>query len=124
MRDLNPGAMQPNFRQEEFQVTQVDKGAVTVKSTNTGKVYLRNSTHLKKLKDACSEEDATAQPNDYNGSNEAGPQDDDRYSGTSCEAAGQVDSNTDDTADKCDQRPKRASRLPNKFQDFVMNIDE
>lgn len=49
MKNLKKGTSEPNFREEEFKVVNVDNGAVFIKSNDSGKVYVRNSTHLKKL---------------------------------------------------------------------------
>lgn len=49
MRNLNPGARDSTFRGEEFEVVDVNGNAVQVRSTESDKVYLRNSAHLKKL---------------------------------------------------------------------------
>lgn len=49
MKNGKKGSSEPNFREEEFEVVDVDNGAIAVKSQDSGKVYVRNSTHLKKL---------------------------------------------------------------------------
>ncbi|XP_055542934.1 uncharacterized protein K02A2.6-like [Wyeomyia smithii] len=49
MRNLQLGSTQPNFHEEEFVVMDVNNGAIKVQSKESGKVYVRNSTHLKKL---------------------------------------------------------------------------
>lgn len=124
MRDLNPGAMQPNFRQDEFEVTQVDKGAITVKSMDTEKVYLRNSSHLKKLKDSETVLNDTTEQYCFEGPVETESRDGDTYAGASGESTEQVDAATNVVTDKRELRAKRASKLPNKFQDYVMVVNE
>ncbi|XP_062533737.1 uncharacterized protein K02A2.6-like, partial [Armigeres subalbatus] len=49
MRNMNPGSLDTTFRGEEFEVVDVNQNAIKVQSTETDKVYLRNSAHLKKL---------------------------------------------------------------------------
>lgn len=49
MRNLRKGALQPNFKDEEYEVLEVEGGEITVKSKETGKIYKRNSSHLKTL---------------------------------------------------------------------------
>lgn len=52
MRNMRSGTREPNFREEEYEVLDHSKGAVTVKSKESGKVYVRNSSHLKRLENA------------------------------------------------------------------------
>lgn len=49
MKNIKMGAYEPYFSQEEFDVTDVSGGEITVRSKETGKMYKRNSSHLKKL---------------------------------------------------------------------------
>lgn len=48
-RNLKKGALQPNFSEQEFEVVDIEGSAVQIKSNETGKSYIRNSTHLKKM---------------------------------------------------------------------------
>ncbi|XP_058463779.1 uncharacterized protein K02A2.6-like [Malaya genurostris] len=116
MRDLHTGAMQPNFRPEEYKVTQINKGTITVKSDRTGKIYLRNSSHLKKLYDTQAEDDTQT----HEGTDES----------TSKEtvepytyATSEVDKNPDSVTDN-EPRPKRICRTPKRFTDFILQIED
>ena len=48
-KNLNKRALDPNFTAEEHEVTQVNGSEIRITSKDTGKEYLRNCTHLKKL---------------------------------------------------------------------------
>lgn len=122
MRDLNPGVMQPNFRQEEFEVTLVNKGAVTVKSANTGKVYLRNCTHLKKLEDTDVDREITSSRDESTELEKAASQVENKDS--ICESAENQIMTEDVSVGGTGLRSKRASKPPSKFKDFVMEVVE
>lgn len=49
MRNLKPGALEPRFRAEEYEVVDINGGEVKIRSKNNGNIYVRNSSHLKKL---------------------------------------------------------------------------
>lgn len=49
LRNQRKGALQPNFTDQEFEVVDLEGGTIHIKSNETGKSYIRNSTHLKKL---------------------------------------------------------------------------
>ncbi|XP_055614877.1 uncharacterized protein K02A2.6-like [Toxorhynchites rutilus septentrionalis] len=49
LKNLNKGTLEPNFSSEEYEVIDLNGGEVQVKSNVTGKVYKRNSCHVKKL---------------------------------------------------------------------------
>lgn len=55
MRNLKKGTLQPNFKDEEYDVIDVNGGEVAVKSKDTGKIYKRNSSHLKVLQSSRNE---------------------------------------------------------------------
>ena len=48
-KNLNKGALEPNFYAEEHRVEEVNGSEIKITSSETGKEYLRNCTHLKKL---------------------------------------------------------------------------
>lgn len=50
MKNLKQGSLQPTFTSEEFMVTEIKGGEITVRSADSGKTYKRNSTHFKVLK--------------------------------------------------------------------------
>lgn len=66
MRNLNKGALQPNFTEQEYEVVNVRGGAVQIKSNETGKIYCRNSTHqearqaVRNTRGACRPDNATS----------------------------------------------------------------
>lgn len=91
---------------------------------NTGKVCLRNSSHLKKLKDSETVLNDTTEQYCFEGPVETESRDGDTYAGASGESTEQVDATTDGVTDKRELRAKRASKLPNKFQDYVMVVNE
>lgn len=49
MRNLKPGALEPRFSAEEYEVVDINGGEVKIRSKDNGKIYVRNSSHLKKL---------------------------------------------------------------------------
>lgn len=49
MKNLHKRALQPNFSPEEFQVKDVNGSEVTVQSSKSDAMYVRNRAHLKRL---------------------------------------------------------------------------
>lgn len=113
MRNLNPGALDSAFRGEEFEVVDVNRSAIKIKSSETGKVYLRNSAHLKRLdktvtQDTNSDEPELTSAELEEAGSAAGPQEttNDRVANTSI-------------SNQLSHR--RMRKLPNKYADYILD---
>lgn len=49
IRNIQMGSLQPTFTAEEFKIIEVQGSKITVRSKESGRTYVRNSAHLKKL---------------------------------------------------------------------------
>lgn len=103
MRNLKTGSCQPNFRAEEFEVTNIEGGEITVRSKDTGRMYKRNSSHLKKIESAAVPltEIVTIDPEAVGARDTT-----ETFHGSMAEAA--------------EPKQKRVGRRPAKFNDFVI----
>lgn len=109
MRNLDPGALDSTFRGEEFEVINVNNNAVQVRSTETDRVYLRNSSHLKKL-----EKD---QEMKCDQSQAKGTEDE---SCTSVETAETTSNHAEEENIANERFSQRTRKRPSKFRDYVV----
>lgn len=49
MKNLKGGALEPRFGAEEFEIIGINGGEIQIRSKETGSIYSRNSSHLKKI---------------------------------------------------------------------------
>lgn len=108
MRNLKPGALESTFRREEFEVVEVNRSAVKVRSVETGKLYLRNSSHLKKLETTKIDDTDSNEP-----------------AVTIADAdEAEIVSDAQDTSDRMENTSVRAHqrtrRLPAKYSDYIL----
>lgn len=113
MRNLNPGALDSAFRGEEFEVVDVNRSAVKVKSTETGKVYLRNSAHLKRLDKIVTQD---SKSDDLGLTNTALEE-----VGTTVEPQEITTGQVADTVISNQSSHRRMRKLPNKYSDYILD---
>lgn len=111
MRNLNPGARDPTFRGEEFEVVDVNRGAIKIRSTETGKVYLRNSSHLKRLDRTVTQDTR---------SDERGPENAESEETGTTVGLQETTNNRVTGVSISNQSYGRVRKVPNKYADYII----
>lgn len=113
LKNLLPqNKLSPNFLPTEHEVIDKTGARVTVRNTETGKVYQRNSAHLKRISSTPGHGQAELEPESITQEQDVAEQ-----------PIQQPHDEDDHQEQPPTQRPRRQARCPQRFEDFLMDSE-